>query len=74
MHATIPSLLTPGRIASDLGVPIHRVLYILANRAHIRPTAKAGNIRLFSECAKAMVRHELNALDARRVDRPEVST
>jgi len=29
-----PSLLTPGRIAADLGVPLPRVTYILATRPH----------------------------------------
>jgi hypothetical protein len=62
----IPSLLTPGRIASELGVATPRVLYILATRPHISPSARAGTLRLFDRTAIAMVRHELNAIDARR--------
>jgi hypothetical protein len=61
-----PQLLTPGRIAIDLGVPIHRVLNVLRTRKHIRPVARAGTIRLFRQEAVAQVRHELNAIDARR--------
>jgi hypothetical protein len=61
-----PRLLTPGVIASELGVPLHRVLHVLASRQHIQPTARAGTLRLYDRRAMAMVRHELNAIDARR--------
>lgn len=63
---TVPSLWTPGRIAAELKVPLHRVLYILATRPHIRETARAGTLRLYRSEAVAQVRHELNAIDARR--------
>ncbi|HBO43788.1 MAG TPA: hypothetical protein DD670_07620 [Planctomycetaceae bacterium] len=62
----IPSLLTPGRIADQLGVPLPRVLYILSTRPHIRPSARAGCLRLFNNEAVARIRHELNAIDARK--------
>lgn len=62
----VPKLRTPGVIAADLGVPLHRVLHILATRQHIHPTARAGTLRLYDQRALAMVRHELNAIDARR--------
>ena len=62
----VPILLTPGRIAERLEVPLPRVLYILSTRPHIRPSARAGCLRLFDACAVAQVRHELNAIDARR--------
>lgn len=62
----VPSLLTPGRMADELGVPLPRVLYVLATRPHVRPAARAGTIRLFDREALARVRHELNAIDARR--------
>jgi len=68
----VVSLLTPGRIAKELAVPLHRVLHILRTREHIRPRARAGTIRLFRSEAVAQVRHELNAQDARR-DRGEVA-
>lgn len=62
----VPSLLTPGRIAAGLGVPLPRVLYVLSTRPHITPSARAGTLRLFNQQAVAMIRHELNGIDARR--------
>ena len=64
-----PSLLTPGRIARALGEPIHRVLHVLSTRQHIRPVARAGTLRLYDRDGLAAVRHELNAIDARRASR-----
>jgi hypothetical protein len=64
--ATIPRLITPGVIAAELSQPLHRVLNVLATRSHIRPSARAGTLRLYDRRAVAMVRHELNAIDARR--------
>ena len=66
MITAVPSLLTPGRLAAELGVPLHRVLHILRTRDHIHPRARAGRLRLYSREAIAFVRHELNAQDARR--------
>jgi hypothetical protein len=68
-----PRLITPGVIATDLHVPLHRVLHVLATRPHIAPAARAGTLRLYDRRAVAMVRHELNAIDARRCRRQEVS-
>lgn len=62
----VAQLRTPGVIAADLGVPLHRVLYILQTRVHIRPSARAGQLRLFDREAVALIRHELNAIEARR--------
>jgi len=61
-----PTLKTPGIIARDLGVPLHRVMYILQTREHIRPAARAGRLRLFDRETIALIRHELNKIDARR--------
>lgn len=61
-----PRLRTPGVAAMALGVPLHRVLYVLRTRKHIRPVACAGRLRLYDQAAVAMLRHELNAIDARR--------
>ena len=61
-----PKLLTSGRIANELGVPIHRVVRILRTRRHIKPTALAGAVRLFDREALAEIRHELHSIDARR--------
>jgi hypothetical protein len=46
--------------------PLHRVLRVLATRPHIQPSARAGNLRLYDKRAVALVRHELNTIDARR--------
>ncbi len=62
----IPKLRTPGIMAADLGQPLHRVLYVLRTRQHIRPSAHAGCLRLYDRDAVAMLRHELSAIDARR--------
>ena len=64
--ADVPQTITPGIIASQIGVPLHRVIRILDTRPHIQPLARTGRIRLYSREAVALVRHELNAMDARR--------
>ena len=56
---TVPKVITSGVIAAELHVPLHRVLRILATRPHIRPTARAGTLRLYLEESIAQVRHEL---------------
>jgi hypothetical protein len=61
-----PRLITTGLIAARLGVPLHRVQHILATRKHIVPSARAGALRLYDRRAVAMVRDELDAIDARR--------
>jgi hypothetical protein len=70
---TTPRLITAGVIAAELRQPLHRVLHVLSTRPHIRPAARAGNLRLYASRAVAMVRHELHAIDARRCRR-EAST
>jgi len=64
--SSVPRLITVGLLAAELGEPLHRVLHVLATRRHIRPCARAGTLRLYERRAVAMVRHELNAIDARR--------
>jgi hypothetical protein len=58
-------------IAAELRAPLHRVIHILATRHHIIPSARAGTLRLYDRRAVAMVRHELNAIDARRCSKRE---
>ena len=64
----VPKLRTPGVLATDLDEPLHRVLYVLRTRRHIAPSARAGQLRLYDREAVALIRHELNAIDARRDD------
>jgi len=61
-----PRLRTVGVIAAELNAPLHRVQHVLRTREHICPTARAGTLRLYDLQAVAQVRHELNAIDARR--------
>lgn len=62
----IPRLRTPGVLAADLREPLHRVLYVLRTRRHIRPTASAGRLRLYDRAAADSLRRELELIDARR--------
>lgn len=61
-----PALITAGVIAEQLGEPLHRVTNVLRTRKHIRPSARVGTLRVYDRQAVAQVRHELNAIDARR--------
>ena len=67
-----PQLLTVGRIATELSQPLHRVVHVLATRKHIRPLALAGRLRLYDKQSVAMIRHELNAIDARQCKKPAI--
>jgi hypothetical protein len=62
---TAPKLRTPGVLAEDLGQPLHRVLYVLRSRQHIRPAAMAGRLRLYDPDALEAIRVELARMDAR---------
>ncbi|MGF1633499.1 MAG: hypothetical protein ACFCVE_06575 [Phycisphaerae bacterium] len=63
---TPPNLITAGVLAARLGVPLHRVLHVLATRRHITPSARAGTLRLYSSRAVDDVRRELADIDRRR--------
>jgi len=60
-----PILVTPGVIAKRFGIPVHRILYVLATRKHIRPKARAGTLRLYDEAAVASIGHELHFIELR---------
>ncbi len=62
----VPKLRTPGVMAADLGVPLHRVLYVLRSRAHIKPIARAGRLRLYDREVMRLVIEELAAIKSRR--------
>ena len=64
-------LITVGVIAAELSEPLHRILHILRTRDHIQPAATAGTLRLFDREAVAMVRHEINSIDARKSPQDE---
>ena len=67
-----PRLVTVGVIAAELGVSVDRVCRIIRSRPHIEPAAYAANTRLFDNSAIAQIRHESNAIDARRASRKKV--
>lgn len=54
-QAVVARLRTPGVLAADLDVPLHRVLYILQTRDHIKPSARAGRLRLYDREAMALI-------------------
>ncbi len=55
-------LITPGVMAEKIGVPLHRVLHVLATRRHIAPRARAGTLRLYDTSAVEAVKKELDAI------------
>jgi hypothetical protein len=59
------SLRSIGKIASALGVPIHRVEYILASR-DITPVAMIGHARAFDDHQVDEIAAELRRADAYR--------
>lgn len=67
----IPRFHTEQRIAAMLGVSKARVAYIIRSRKHIQPAAIAGQTYCYDSNAVAQIRHELNAIDARRSDRSQ---
>lgn len=48
MPEKVPILLTVGEIAQRLGVPLHRVEYLIRSRG-ISPRSRAGQLRVFTE-------------------------
>lgn len=61
-----PRAWTVGLLAQELGVPLSRIQYVLSTRRHIQPIGRAGNTRIYRSEAVTQIRHELNAIDARR--------
>ncbi len=61
-------LLTTGLIAKKQRTTPERIRYIVSRR-HIQASAMAGNTKLYDNPALARIRHELNAIDARRSER-----
>lgn len=60
-----PALPTVGEIAQRLGVPVHRVVYVIESRG-IEPAGWAGNSRVFDEPAVNRVASELRRIAADR--------
>lgn len=62
MNARQQRLPTVGTIAKELGVPLHRVEYVIESR-NIEPLGMAGNARVFDEAAVVRIRSELARID-----------
>ena len=55
---TTKKLLTVGELARQLGVPIHKVEYLLGSRK-IKPTGRAGNLRVFDKSVLHRIQDEI---------------
>ena len=62
---TAPVLPTVGTIAQRLGVPSHRVVYVIESRG-IKPAGRAGQARVFTEADVQHIASELRRIDAER--------
>jgi hypothetical protein len=62
MPQTIPSVPTVGEIARRLGVPLHRVEYVIRSR-NLHPCGLAGHARVFTEADVAHIASELRRMD-----------
>lgn len=56
---------TIGVISKQLGVPAHRVEYVIVSRG-IKPVGRAGNARVFSASAVGLIKDELAKIDSER--------
>lgn len=59
------NFITAGTMAERLGVPIHKVQYVLRSR-QIEPVGKAGVLRVYSEEQLAEVAANLDAINDRQ--------
>lgn len=62
MATSAPSMPTIGEIARRLGVPTHRVEYVIRARS-IQPCGWAGNARVFEEDAIQTIADELERIE-----------
>lgn len=64
-------LLTVGVIASRIGVPIHRIEYLIVSRG-IEPVARAGKLRVFNPGVVELLRSELRTMSATVANHPPI--
>ena len=65
MFSYTPIVPTVGEIARRLGVPVHRIEYVIRARK-IEPTGRAGNVRVFTDADVDHIRAELRRIDAEK--------
>lgn len=64
-HTTDRTLWTVARIAEYLGVPRHRVEYVIDSR-RITPIGTAGIARVFDETDRDLIEQEIRLIEAER--------
>jgi len=64
-HPVTQTVPTVGEIARRLGVPVHRVAYMLRSRG-CHPVARAGNLRVFREQDVDRIEAEIRRIDAEK--------
>jgi hypothetical protein len=62
---SLPNVPTVGEIARRLGVPLHRVEYVIRSR-RIEPTGKAGNAYVYSDADVDRIASELRRIERDR--------
>ena len=65
MSLSVPAAPTVGEIARRLGVPVHRIEYVIRSR-DVRPVSRAGNARVFTDADITYIRSELRRIDEER--------
>lgn len=65
MSAIVQAIPTIGEIARRLGVPIHCIDYVIRAR-RIRPSGRAGNVRVFSAEDVSRIAEEINRIRQQR--------
>jgi len=65
MPESPPIVPTVGSIAGRLGVPVHRIRYVIESR-RIEPTGRAGNARIFTDADVEQIASELRRIERER--------
>jgi DNA-binding transcriptional MerR regulator len=65
MPESPPIVPTVGSIAERLGVPVHRIRYVIESR-RIEPTGRAGNARIFTDSDVERIASELKRIERER--------
>jgi hypothetical protein len=65
MSVQMHPLPTVGEISRRLGVPFHRVEYVIRSRS-LQPSGWAGNARVFTEADVTRIASELRRIDAEK--------
>lgn len=61
----VNNFITAGTMAERLGVPLHKIQYVLRSR-NIKPVGKAGTLRVYSEAQVDEVAENLETINERK--------